>query len=74
MSTGMIIVLTGVVFFLMTCVALLDIARKDFGSIEMKALWAFIVALVPFIGVLVYLIIGRTKGKPPAVDADAPAE
>jgi hypothetical protein len=72
MSTGMIIVLTGVAFFLMTCVAILDIARKDFGSIEMKALWVFIVALVPFIGVLVYIVIGRTKGRLP--DADAAAE
>ena len=72
MSTGMIIVLTGVAFFLLTCVAILDIARKDFGSIEMKALWAFIVALVPFIGVLVYLIFGRTRGRLP--DADAAAE
>jgi hypothetical protein len=69
MSTGMIIVLTGVGFFLMTCVALLDIARKDFGSIEMKALWAFIVALVPFIGVLVYIFIGRRKGRLPSADA-----
>ena len=72
MSTGMIIVLTGVGFFLMTCMAILDIARKDFGSIEMKAVWVFIVALVPFIGVLVYIVIGRTKGKRPA--ADAPVE
>ena len=69
MSTGMIIVLTGIAFFLMTCVALLDIARKDFGSIEMKALWAFIAALVPFIGVLVYIFIGRKKGTLPAPDA-----
>ncbi|MBC2745211.1 MAG: PLDc_N domain-containing protein, partial [Desulfosarcina sp.] len=66
MSTGMIIVLTGVAFFLMTCMALLDIARKDFGSIEMKALWAFIVALVPFIGVVVYFLFGFRKGKRPA--------
>ena len=71
MSIGMIIVLTGVAFFLMTCAAILDIARKDFGSIEMKALWAFIVALVPFIGVLVYLLIGRRKGQLPAADASA---
>jgi hypothetical protein len=69
MSTSMIIVLTGVAFFLMTCVAILDIARKDYGSIEMKALWVFIVALVPFIGVLVYIVIGRNKGKRPTADA-----
>ncbi|MBC2710379.1 MAG: PLDc_N domain-containing protein [Desulfosarcina sp.] len=69
MSTGMIIVLTGVAFFLMTCMALLDIARKDFGSIEMKALWAFIVALVPFIGVVVYFLFGFRKGKRPAAES-----
>ncbi len=69
MNTGMIVVLTGIGFFLLTCVALLDIARKDFGSIEMKALWAFVAALVPFIGVLAYVFIGRKKGQLPSPDA-----
>ena len=68
MSIGMIIVLTGVAFFLMTCGAILDIARKDFGSMEMKAVWVFIVALVPFIGVLAYFFIGRRKGQVPDDD------
>ena len=71
MSTGMIIVLTGVAFFLLTCVAILDIARKDFGSIQMKALWAFVVAMVPFIGVLIYILFGRTRGRLPTADASA---
>jgi heme/copper-type cytochrome/quinol oxidase subunit 2 len=71
MSTGMFVILTGVVFFVITCVALLDIARKDFGSIQMKALWAFITALVPFVGVLVYFLFGFRKGKRPAADAPA---
>ncbi len=69
MSTGMFVVLTGIVFFLLTCVALLDIARKDFGSIQMKALWAFVVALAPFIGVLIYFLFGFRKGKRSAADA-----
>jgi hypothetical protein len=69
MSTGMFVVLTGVIFFLFTCVALLDIARKDFGSIQMKGLWALIVALIPFIGVTVYALIGRRKGIRPVPDA-----
>jgi uncharacterized membrane protein len=69
MSTGMIVVLTGIAFFLMTCVSLLDIARKDFGSIQMKGLWALIVALIPFIGVTLYLIVGRRKGKLMAGDS-----
>ncbi len=63
MSTGMFIILTGIAFFLLTCLAILDIARKDFGSIQMKALWGFLVAMVPFIGVLVYFLIGARKGK-----------
>ena len=69
MSTGMFVVLSGVLFFLLTCVAILDIARKDFGSIQMKALWAFVVAMVPFIGVLIYFLFGFRKGKRPAADA-----
>ena len=69
MSTGMIIVLTGVAFFLLTCVALLDIARKDFGGIQYKALWAFLVALFPFVGVTVYFIFGFRKGIRRAGDA-----
>jgi len=71
MSTGMIIVLTGVAFFVLTCVALLDIARKDFGGIQFKALWAFVVALVPFIGVMVYFLFGFRRGKRPAADLPA---
>jgi len=57
------IILIGILFWLMTCAAILDIARKDFGSIEKKAAWAF-VALVPFLGVLVYLIFGFRRGRP----------
>ena len=69
MSTGMFVVLTGVVFFLITCVAILDIAKKDFGSMHMKALWAFVVAMVPFIGVMVYFLFGFRKGKRSGADA-----
>jgi hypothetical protein len=71
MSTGMFVVLTGIVFFLLTCLALLDIARKDFGSIQMKALWAFVAALVPFVGVVIYFLFGFRRGKRPATDAPA---
>ena len=69
MSTGMIIVLTGIAFFILTCLAILDIARKDFGSIQMKALWGFLVAMVPFVGVVVYFLIGARKGRLPASEA-----
>jgi len=51
----------GVLFFLLTCWAVIDIARKDFGGIEKKALWGFI-TLIPFIGPVVYLVFGFRKG------------
>jgi hypothetical protein len=56
------IVLIGIVFYLLTCWAILDIARKDFGGIEKKAGWAA-ASLIPFLGPIIYLAIGFRKGK-----------
>jgi hypothetical protein len=53
--------LGGLLFWLLTCWAIIDIARKDFGRIEVKAAWAF-AALVPFIGPLVCFAAGFGKG------------
>jgi uncharacterized membrane protein YhaH (DUF805 family) len=55
-----------VFFYLLTVLAIVDIIRKDFGTIGKKALWGLI-AVIPFIGWLVYLIFGFRKGKKPAV-------
>jgi hypothetical protein len=51
-----------VVFYALTLLAVVDIARKDFGSLGKKALWGC-VALMPFIGWLIYLIFGFRKGR-----------
>ncbi len=51
-----------VFFYLLTVLAVIDVIRKDFGTIGKKALWGLI-AVVPFIGWLVYLIFGFRKGK-----------
>ena len=51
-----------VFFYLLTVLAIIDIIRKDFGTIGKKALWGLI-AVIPFIGWLVYLIFGFRKGK-----------
>jgi len=53
-----------VVFYLLTILAIVDILRKDFGTIGKKALWG-IIALIPFVGWLIYLIFGFRKGKKP---------
>jgi hypothetical protein len=49
-------------FFLMTIWAIVNVAQKDFGTIKKKALWG-IIASIPFIGFIIYLIFGFRKGK-----------
>ena len=63
MPSTQAVIITGIVFWLLSCVAVFDIARKDFGAIEKKAIWGF-TALVPFVGPIVYFAIGFKKGTP----------
>jgi uncharacterized membrane protein YhaH (DUF805 family) len=62
MATVIVWIKISLFFYLLTVLAIIDIARKDFGSMGKKALWGFI-AVVPFIGWLVYLIFGFRTGK-----------
>ena len=62
MSTAKVIILIGAAFWLLTCIAVFDIARKDFGGLEKKVSWGF-VCLVPFIGPLIYFLFGARRGK-----------
>jgi len=57
-----IIIAGGIVFLLLTWWAVIDISKKDFGSIITKALWGF-TAMIPFLGPLIYFAIGYRKGK-----------
>ncbi len=58
----------GALFLVMTFIAILDIAAKDFGSMGKKLVWGFI-ALIPFIGCIAYFAFGFRKGKRPgAID------
>lgn len=49
------------VSFGLTMLALVDIIKKDFGSVRTKILWHF-VALVPVAGWLIYFIFGARSG------------
>ena len=42
-------------FFIATIWAIVDVAQKDFGTAGKKALW-WVIASVPFIGFIVYLM------------------
>jgi len=66
MGLGDIAIFLGmtVPFFLMTIWALVDVTMKRFPSGGEKAAW-WIIALVPFVGCLIYLVFGFRRGKKP---------
>lgn len=49
-------------FFIGTVWAVLDVAQKNFATFRTKALW-WLVASVPFVGFIVYLLFGMRKGR-----------
>jgi hypothetical protein len=49
-------------FLLATLWAVIHASQKEFGSLREKVLW-MMVAAIPFIGFLIYLIFGFRKGK-----------
>jgi uncharacterized membrane protein YvlD (DUF360 family) len=61
MDTFVVIAGIGAIFWGLTMLAMVDIILKDFGSIKTKALWGA-VSLVPFIGWLIYFLVGAKKG------------
>ncbi len=73
MDTFIMVAGVAAFFWGLTMLAIVDIILKDFGSIQKKALWGFI-ALIPFVGWLIYLLVGYKKGtrknKPPLSDND----
>ncbi len=46
----------------LTMLALIDIILKDFGSSKAKIIW-HIIAIIPIIGWLIYLVFGSKKGE-----------
>ena len=65
MSTIYIVAGTGLAFLLLTWLAIIDIAAKDFSSQPVKVGWGIAVALVPFIGCMAYFAFGARKGRKP---------
>ena len=60
-KTVIYILIVFAISFGLTMLALIDIIHKDFRSVKAKIIWHF-VALVPFIGWLIYLLLGYRKG------------
>lgn len=64
MSFTLAVISIGFLFFVATCLAILDAAQRDFGSLEKKAVWVF-VAVIPFVGFVVYFLKGVKQGARP---------
>lgn len=64
MNIKILLIIAGLFFmcFLLTAWAIVNVAQKDFGSIGEKAFW-WLIASIPFVGFLIYLIFGFRKGK-----------
>ncbi|MCK5097454.1 MAG: PLDc N-terminal domain-containing protein [Desulfobacteraceae bacterium] len=60
-TTYIIIIASGVILWLLTALALIDVITKDFGSLKNKVIW-FVIAFIPVIGWLIYLLFGFKKG------------
>lgn len=61
-----VLILSGVVVLLLL-MSLIDIARKEFKSTREKILW-WVIASIPVIGWLIYLLFGFWRGKKPAAE------
>ena len=62
LMTTIVIVTICVPFMMATFWAVTDVAQKDFGTPRRKIIW-WVIASVPFVGFLVYLIGGYRQGK-----------
>ncbi len=68
---SVILVAVALLSYALTCWALIDVAWRSFTSLGEKAAWAM-VAFIPFIGWLIYLMFGLGRGsrrKPPEPDS-----
>lgn len=61
LQAAALLVLATIPFFLLTLWALVNVSVKRFPSTGEKVFWWF-VALVPFVGWLIYLAIGFRRG------------
>ena len=64
-TIGIIIGLT-IPFVLLTILAIVNAAQKNFGTLGKKAFW-MLIASIPFIGFIIYFAFGLRQGKKPQI-------
>jgi len=65
--TIQVILLLSIPFFLGTIWAMVNAAQKEFSTVAIKITW-ILVAGIPFIGFIIYLLFGFRQGKRPDVE------
>ena len=68
LKTALVLVGLTIPFIAMSLWAIVNASRKEFGSLQAKAIW-MLVAAIPFIGFFIYLIFGMKRGRLPDSDA-----
>ena len=61
-KTLLIILGLCVPFFLLTILALVDLAQREYDPPRKKVIW-WVVASIPFVGFIPYLLFGLRQGK-----------
>jgi hypothetical protein len=67
LHTLKVILLLSIPFFMGTVWAMVNAAQKEFSTVAVKITW-ILIAGIPFIGFIIYLIFGFRKGKRPGVE------
>ncbi|MDB5030857.1 PLD nuclease N-terminal domain-containing protein [Mucilaginibacter sp.] len=57
----LIVIAFALAYPVLSIICLIDIVRSDFKDAVTKLIWALIVLFAPFIGSIVYLIVGRNS-------------
>ncbi len=60
--TIQVILLLSIPFFLGTIWAMVNAAQKEFSTVAIKITW-ILIAGIPFIGFIIYVLFGFRKGK-----------
>jgi hypothetical protein len=41
--------------------AIIDLVKRDFSDSATKVIWALVIIFIPFVGSILYLVVGRSK-------------
>lgn len=58
-----LMVIAGILLFILVVWAVYDLIRKDYPA-EKKVIWLLIILVIPYVGAILYFLIGRNRPSP----------